>query len=122
TPGAAGDDVAVCDHFGTVTLVDAPRGTTRWQTPLRVPILDTRVVLTSHAVVIRTYGGSIVVLDRESGRGVRRRDPGGFPLGVGVGGGRLGFAGRLAPAGPGGARPPAWAGPPATAVPPGRGR
>jgi len=96
TPGAAGDDVAVCDHFGTVTLVDAPRGTTRWQTPLRVPILDTRVVLTSHAVVIRTYGGSIVVLDRESGRVVRRRDPGGFPVGFGVGDGRLVFAVRLA--------------------------
>ncbi|HMF04951.1 MAG TPA: PQQ-binding-like beta-propeller repeat protein [Acidimicrobiia bacterium] len=96
TPGAAGDDVAVCDHFGTVTLVDARRGTTRWQTPLRMPILDTRVLLTSHAVVIRTYGGKIVVLDRASGRVVRRLGPGGFPVGFGVGGGRLVFAVRLA--------------------------
>lgn len=95
-PGAAGDDVAVCDHFGTVTLVDARRGATRWQTPLRVPILDTRVLLTSRALVIRTYGGKIVLLDRASGRVVRRLDPGGFPVGFGVGGGRMVFAVRLA--------------------------
>ena len=96
TPGAAGDDVAVCDHFGTVTLVDARRGTTRWQTALRVPILDTRVLLTRRAVVIRTYGGKLVVLDRASGRVIRRVDPGGFPVGFGVGQGRLVFAVRLA--------------------------
>ena len=96
TPGAAGDDVAVCDHFGTITLVDSRRGATRWQTALRAPILDTRVVLTPHAVVLRTYGGKIVVLDRGSGRLVRRLDPGGFPVGFGVGRGRLVFAVRLA--------------------------
>jgi outer membrane protein assembly factor BamB len=96
TPGAAGDDVAVCDHFGTVTLVDARRGTTRWRTALRVPILDTRVVLTRSAVVIRTYGGRLVVLERASGRVVRRLDPAGFPVGFGVGEGRLVFAVRLA--------------------------
>jgi outer membrane protein assembly factor BamB len=96
TPGAAGDDVAVCDHFGTVTLVDARRGTTRWQTPLPAPILDTRVLLTSHAVVVRTYGGRIVALDRLSGRVIRRIDPGGFPVGFGLGNGRLVFAVRLA--------------------------
>jgi len=96
TPGAAGDDVAVCDHFGTITLVDGRRGATRWQTALRAPILDTRVVLTPHAVVLRTYGGKIVVLDRGSGRLVRRLDPGGFPVGFGVGRGRLVFAVRLA--------------------------
>ena len=95
-PGAAGYDVAVCDHFGTVTLVDAHRGMTRWQTPLRAPILDTRVLLTPRAVVLRTYGGRIVVLDRASGRVVRRLDPGGFPVGFGVGKGRLVFAVRLA--------------------------
>jgi outer membrane protein assembly factor BamB len=96
TPGAAGDDVAVTDHFGTVTLVDTRAGTVRWQTALRAPILDTRVVLTRHAVVIRTYGGKIVILDRASGRVLRRVDPGGFPVGIGSSTGRLVFAVRLA--------------------------
>lgn len=96
TPGAAGGDVAVCDHFGTVTVVDGRRGAARWQTALRVPILDSRVVLTRRAVVIRTHGGKIVVLDRASGRVVRRVDPDGFPVGFGVGEGRLVFAVRLA--------------------------
>jgi len=96
TPGAAGGDVAICDHFGTVTLVDARSGTTRWQTALRMPVLETRVVLAPHAVVLRTYGGRIVVLDRASGRVVRRHHPGGFPIGFGVGTGRLVFAVRLA--------------------------
>jgi outer membrane protein assembly factor BamB len=96
TPGAAGDDVAVCDHFGTVTLVDARNGTTRWQTALRAPILESRVVLTRRAVVIRTYRGKLVVLDQASGRVVRRLDPDGFPVGIGVGEGRLVFAVRLA--------------------------
>jgi outer membrane protein assembly factor BamB len=96
TPAADGDDVAVSDHFGTITLVDARTGTTRWQAALGAPILDTRVVLTRNAVVLRTYGGKIVMLDRESGRVVRRLDPHGFPVGFGVGEGRLVFAVRLA--------------------------
>jgi hypothetical protein len=36
------------------------------------------------------------MLDRESGRVVRRLDPHGFPVGFGVGEGRLVFAVRLA--------------------------
>jgi outer membrane protein assembly factor BamB len=96
TPGAAGGDVVVTDHFGTVTLVDAHAGRARWQTAIREPILDTRMVLTAHAVVLRTYGGKVVVLDRESGRVLRRVDPGGFPVGIGTSGGRLLFAVRLA--------------------------
>ena len=96
TPGAAGGDVVVSDHFGTITLVDAHAGTTKWQTAIREPILDTRVVLGAHAVVIRTYGGKVVVLDRDSGRIMRRTDPGGFPVGIGAGAGRLLFAVRLA--------------------------
>jgi outer membrane protein assembly factor BamB len=95
-PGASGDDVAVCDHFGTLTLVDVRRGTARWQTALRVPILDTRVVVTRHAVIVRTYRGSLVALDRTSGRVGRRLVPGGFPVGFGVGERRLVFAVRLA--------------------------
>ena len=95
-PGADGDDVAMSDHFGTVTLVDATRGTTRWQTSIREPILDTRVLVTANAVVLATYGGKIVVLDRVSGRIVRRVDPAGFPVGIGLSRGRLIFAVRLA--------------------------
>jgi outer membrane protein assembly factor BamB len=96
TPGAAGRDVVVSDHFGTITLVDARTGTRRWQTAIRQPILDTRVVVGPRAVVMRTYGGKVVVVDRDSGRVVRRVDPGGFPVGVGTSAGRLIFAVRLA--------------------------
>jgi outer membrane protein assembly factor BamB len=96
TPGAAGGDVVVSDHFGTITLVDARAGKTRWQTPIREPILDTRVLLGARAVVIRTYGGKVVVLDRSSGRVIRRVDPGGFPVGIGTSAERLIFAVRLA--------------------------
>jgi outer membrane protein assembly factor BamB len=96
TPGAAGGDVVVSDHFGTVTLLDAHAGRARWQTAIREPILDTRVLLGPRTVVIRTYSGKVVVLDRRSGRVIRRVDPGGFPVGIGAGAGRLIFAVRLA--------------------------
>ena len=96
TPGAAGGDLVVSDHFGTITLVDAGAGKTRWQTAIREPILATRVLLGAHAVVIRTYGGKVVVLDRSSGRVIRRVDPSGFPVGIGASAGRLIFAVRLA--------------------------
>jgi outer membrane protein assembly factor BamB len=96
TPGADGGYVAVADHFGTVTLVDARTGTARWQTAVREPILDTRVLFTARSVALATYGGRIVILDRRSGRIVRRVDPGGFPVGIGASAGRLIFAVRLA--------------------------
>jgi outer membrane protein assembly factor BamB len=96
TPGASGGDVAVSDHFGTVTLIDARGGSARWQTAIREPILDTRVLLTARAVALTTYGGKIVILDRRSGRVVRRVDPGGFPVGLGFAGRQLMFAVRLA--------------------------
>jgi outer membrane protein assembly factor BamB len=95
TPGADGDDVIVSDHFGTVTAIQASAGKVRWQTAIREPILDTRVVLEGDAVALTTYGGKVVILDRRSGRVVRRVDPGGFPVGVGVSGKRLVFAVRL---------------------------
>jgi hypothetical protein len=38
----------------------------------------------------------VVVLDRVSGRVIRRVDPGGFPVGIGTSAGRLFFAVRLA--------------------------
>ena len=96
TPGVGGDDVALSDHFGTVTLVDTRAGEIRWQTAIREPILDTRVLLTRRAVVLATYGGQIVILAHGTGRIVRRVDPGGFPVGIGVSGSRLVFAVRLA--------------------------
>jgi outer membrane protein assembly factor BamB len=96
SPGADGDDVVVSDHFGTVTLVDARTGTARWQTAVREPVLDTRMLLTARSVALATYGGQIVILDRRSGRVVRRVDPGGFPVGIGASGRRLIFAVRLA--------------------------
>jgi outer membrane protein assembly factor BamB len=96
TPGVDGNDVAVSDHFGTVTLVDTRAGKPRWQTAIGEPILDTRVLLTSRSVALTTYGGRIVILDRRSGRIVRRVDPGGFPAGIGISGRRLVFAVRLA--------------------------
>jgi outer membrane protein assembly factor BamB len=96
TPAAGGGDVVVTDHFGTVTLVDARAGKARWQTAVGEPILDTRMVLTARAVVLRTYGGKVVVVDRESGRVLRRVDPSGFPVGAGTSGGRLIFAVRHA--------------------------
>jgi outer membrane protein assembly factor BamB len=95
-PGIDGDDVAVSDHFGTVTLVDTRAGRTRWQTAIREPILDTRVLLTARTVALTTYGGQIVILDRRTGQIVRRLDPGGFPVGIGVSGRRLVFAVRFA--------------------------
>jgi len=96
TPGAAGGDVVVSDHFGTITLLDADAGRARWRTTIREPILDTRVLLGPRSVVVRTYGGKVVVLDRSSGRVIRRVDPSGFPVGIGAGAGRLVFALRLA--------------------------
>jgi hypothetical protein len=53
-------------------------------------------LLGPHAVVIKTYGGKVVVLDRDSGRVIRRVDPGGFPVGIGTSDERLIFAVRLA--------------------------
>jgi outer membrane protein assembly factor BamB len=96
TPGADGDDVVVSDHFGTVTLVDANAGQVRWQSAIKEPILDTRLLLSPDAVALTTYGGKVVILDRRSGRVVRRVDPGGFPVAAGVTGKRLVFAVRLA--------------------------
>jgi outer membrane protein assembly factor BamB len=96
TPGAAGGDVAVSDQFGTLTLVDARAGKARWQTAIREPILDSRVLVRAQAVVFRTHGGKVVVLDRKSGRVIRRVDPRGFPVGIGASAGRLIFAVRLA--------------------------
>jgi outer membrane protein assembly factor BamB len=95
-PGTAGGDVAVSDHFGTVTLVEGSTGRLRWQTPVREAVLDARVLVTAKTIILATYGRRVVVLDRVTGRVVRRVDPAGFPVGIGVSGGRMIFAVRLA--------------------------
>jgi outer membrane protein assembly factor BamB len=94
-PGARDGDVALTDHFGTVTLVDARSGRARWQHPLELGVLRTRVFVTPSAVVLGTFGGRVAVLDRDTGRELSRARPGGFPSGMAVAGGRLLLALRL---------------------------
>jgi outer membrane protein assembly factor BamB len=83
-PGASGDGevVAIADHFGTVTLLDARRGTPHWQVPLDEPVLQTRMHVTASSVILTTYGGNLVVLDRATGRLTEREYPGGYPAGT----------------------------------------
>jgi outer membrane protein assembly factor BamB len=81
-PAAAGADVAVVDHFGTVTLLDLRTGAPRWEAHLDLPVLRTEVLLTERAVVLTTHPGDLVALDRASGRVRRARRPGGFPVGL----------------------------------------
>lgn len=79
-PGAAGDDVAVVDHFGGLTIADVRTGAVRHEVQLGAPVLHTTVVLTPAAVALTTYGGELVVVDRRSGQVRHRGDPGGFPV------------------------------------------
>jgi outer membrane protein assembly factor BamB len=81
-PAAAGHDVAVVDHFGTVTLLDVGTGARRWEAHLDRPVLRTDVLLTERAVVLTTHPGGLVVLDRASGRVRRGGPPAGFPVGL----------------------------------------
>ncbi len=82
-PATGAGVVGVQDHLGTVSLLDLPTGAVRWQTETGVPALGGRVLLTSEAVVVRTEGQQLVILDRARG-GVRARrtDPDGLPEGI----------------------------------------
>ncbi len=80
TPGAAGDAIAVVDHFGTVSVLDRTTGAVLEQIALDTPVLHTTVVLTEDAVVLTTYDGELVVADQETGRVLHRGDPGGHPI------------------------------------------
>jgi outer membrane protein assembly factor BamB len=82
TPGAAGDDVAVVDHFGTVTVLDATTGTVRTRTELDEPVLHTTVLVGAAHVVLTTHEGAVVAIDRASGRVRYRGSPGGYPAGI----------------------------------------
>jgi outer membrane protein assembly factor BamB len=95
TPGVLGTEVAIVDHFGTVTLLDVDDGRVRWQSPLEEPLLDANVLVTETAVVLKTYHGNVVVLDRGTGRVLEREYPGGYSAGVALAGGRLLVALRL---------------------------
>ena len=92
-PSVRGDDVAVVDHFGTVTMLGIARGERRWTRPLGEPVLATRVGIGADRVVLTTYGGTIVALGRSSGRvrsRVSARALGGDP----VSGALVGWRGR----------------------------
>jgi outer membrane protein assembly factor BamB len=70
----AADDrfVFVVDHYGTVTALDRSSGHVRWQRPLDVTVLATRIVPTTRHAVLTTAEMEVVVLDRANGRVVRR--------------------------------------------------
>ncbi len=70
----AADDrhVFVVDHYGTVTAIDRASGHVRWQRPLEVTVLATRIVPTKTRLVLTTAEMEVVVLDRANGRVVRR--------------------------------------------------
>ena len=104
-PAASDGEVAVSDHFGTVTLAGLDDGSVRWQVALDEPMLDTRVLLAADSVVLTTYGGEVVALDRRSGRVVRQESPGGYPAAIDLAGGRILTALRLTEPGRVEARP-----------------
>jgi outer membrane protein assembly factor BamB len=94
-PAADRRDVAVVDHFGTVTLLDLVTGSVRWQQETGRPTITGPVVLTSDAVVYASYPNVLVVLDRATGV-VRSATPEpGVPTDLGQAGGHLVLALRL---------------------------
>lgn len=82
TPGAAGADIAVVDHFGTVSVLDATTGAVRTRTALDEPVLHTTVLIGAAHLVLTTHQGAVVVIDRASGRTRYRGSPGGYPAGI----------------------------------------
>lgn len=95
TPGVDGGEIAIADHFGTVTMLDVEDGSVRWQRALEEPVLQSRMLVTETAVVLTTHHGNLVALDRDTGRVLERRYPGGYPAGTAVAGGKLLVALRL---------------------------
>lgn len=86
TPGAEGGDVAVVDHFGTVSVVDAHTGAGRLRVDLDAAVLRTTVLVTGALVALTTHAGDLVLIDRRSGRIRHRSDPGGFPVALAASG------------------------------------
>ena len=84
-PAAAGNDLAVVDHFGVVTVLDVRRGRIRWQHALRHPLIDTQVLLTARRVVLTSFSGTVFVLARNSGHVIREltaRRLEGYPISI----------------------------------------
>jgi outer membrane protein assembly factor BamB len=94
-PAAHDGQVAVIDRMGSVSMLDATTGAVTWQRDLRRPVLHTRVLLTSSAVVVTDEPGEVVVLDRGDGGVVERVRPDGYPVGLAEAGDRLLVALRL---------------------------
>jgi len=94
-PGARGGEIAIVDHFGGLTLLDARTGTVRHRIELEAPVLRTAVVLTTEVAALTTYGGELVVVERRSGRVRHRVDPGGYPAALGRSGADLLVALRI---------------------------
>jgi outer membrane protein assembly factor BamB len=95
-PAADGHTVAVVDHFGVVSVLDAASGRLRWQHDVADVLLATRVALTGRRVAFTSYAGVLYVLDRRDGHVVDRLDPdelGGLPVATAVSPGRA--PGRL---------------------------
>jgi outer membrane protein assembly factor BamB len=67
-PATDGDFAAVIDSTGTVTAVDIAAGRVIWEHQLPAGALDTRLQLTSGAVVVSTFAGPVSVLARADGR------------------------------------------------------
>jgi len=82
TPGVTRDDVAVVDHFGTVTVLDAATGAVRTRTELDEPVLHTTVLLGPEHVALTTHQGVVVAVDRASGRVRYRGSLGGYPAAI----------------------------------------
>ncbi len=66
-PALDDDAVAVVDHFGAVTVLDAGSGRIRWQHDLADVLVATRVALTGQRVALTSYAGVLHVLDRRDG-------------------------------------------------------
>lgn len=82
-PATDGHDLAIVDHFGLVTMLDAPTGKVRWQVRLGEGIFDAHLALVGRGVVIDERFFDVVVLERGSGRLLARRahhGRGGIPL------------------------------------------
>jgi outer membrane protein assembly factor BamB len=82
TPAATSAEVAVVDHFGTLSVLDARTGALRHRVELATPVLRTTVVITGDAAVLTTYDGQLAVVDRRTGRVRHRSNPGGYPIAV----------------------------------------
>jgi outer membrane protein assembly factor BamB len=64
--------LVVVDHYGHVTAVDPADGQVQWERDLDQPVLVTRLVLTARRLTVSTAAKDVAVLDRGTGRIVRR--------------------------------------------------